>query len=111
MTWGLVLSYLLRAARTVRDLRDKVGVFGVVELRKMFFEGFEMKEEVRLKVTGAEEGVWGVVYWNEVAAVAAAEMEAIRGECVWFKGGIEIRIWGFLSGNVGGGYGAISYGV
>ncbi|GJZ93416.1 zinc finger BED domain-containing protein RICESLEEPER 2-like protein [Tanacetum coccineum] len=82
LTWGLVLSYLPRAARTVRDLRrveeEKVCVFEIVELRKMFFEGFEMKEEVRLKVTGAEEGVWGVVYWNEVAAVAAAEMEAIR---------------------------------
>lgn len=78
-TWGLVRSYLPRAARTVkvRRVEERVCCFGVVVVfRKMFFEGFEMKEDVRfsLKLTGVEEGVWGVLYWNEVAA---AEMEAI----------------------------------
>lgn len=78
LTWGLVLSYLPLAARTVSNFR--VNVLGlVVVLRKKVFEGFEMKEEVRfsLKLTGAGAGVWGVVYWKEDAAVAAAEIEAM----------------------------------
>lgn len=58
LTWGLVLSYFPRAARTVKECRrcETAACCGGV-LRKRVVEDLEMKEEDKKKL---EEGFGGV---------------------------------------------------
>lgn len=101
LTWGLFRSYFPRAARTVRARRrweaaaeDEEGVW-----RKRFAEDLATKVEEssnlvegfgRVKIgDDDEEEDEGVAYVKDVAAVAAAEIEAMGG--VFTEGGREGR--------------------